>query len=106
MFESELLAAEELTSIGEGALALSVWAARGADAAASFVLVPPATDLSPPSSADSVAAALPGRDYVLRYDSQQAYETITGKLRMLREWRVGGTSVEGREQAGPPVVLV
>ncbi|EFN51809.1 hypothetical protein CHLNCDRAFT_8691, partial [Chlorella variabilis] len=38
---------------------------------------------------DEMATAVPGRDYVLRYDSQQAYEALTGKLRMLREWRDG-----------------
>lgn len=92
LFESELLAAEELTSIGEGALALIAWPARGADPAATFVWssLQPVVSLVFPSFPDNVAAAQPGRDYVLRYNSQQAYETITGKLRMLREWRVGG----------------
>ncbi|KAL4439675.1 hypothetical protein ABPG75_002676 [Micractinium tetrahymenae] len=38
---------------------------------------------------DEAQGAEPGRDYVLRYSSQQHYEKITGRLRMLREWRDG-----------------
>ncbi|KAI3434434.1 hypothetical protein D9Q98_002511 [Chlorella vulgaris] len=38
---------------------------------------------------EEVPNAAPGRDYVLRYSSQQHYESLTGKLRMLREWRDG-----------------
>lgn len=53
LFEAELRAAQELSTIEE---------AQGAE---------------------------PGRDYVLRYSSQQHYEKITGRLRMLREWRDG-----------------
>lgn len=41
-----------------------------------------------PPHADEVPKVAPGRDYVLRYTSQQHYEKITGRLRMLREWRV------------------
>ena len=36
--------------------------------------------------------AAPGRDYVLRFTSQQHYEQLTGRLRMLREWRVRSTA--------------
>ena len=67
----------------------------------------PAISVIPLLSADGIAAAQPGRDYVLRYDSQHAYETLTGKLRMLREWRVGRgcllTGVSSSQQA-PQVV--
>ena len=41
-----------------------------------------------PCHAEEAQGAEPGRDYVLRYSSQQHYEKITGRLRMLREWRV------------------
>jgi hypothetical protein len=105
LFESELSAAEELTSIGERALAVGAWPFW---VPAQLRLAPapkPAISVLPPLSADGVAAAQPGHDYVLRYDSQHTYETLTGKLRMLREWRVGRgsllTGVVG-QQAGPP----
>ncbi|KAL4450561.1 hypothetical protein ABPG77_000917 [Micractinium sp. CCAP 211/92] len=40
-------------------------------------------------SVDEAQGAEPGRDYILRFSSQQHYEKITGRLRMLREWRDG-----------------
>ena len=56
-----------------------------------------------PTHADEVPKVAPGRDYVLRYTSQQHYEKITGRLRMLREWRVSmqGSMGGSRSAAAP-----
>ena len=43
---------------------------------------------APLSGPADVAGAAPGRDYVLRYNSQKQYEAVTGWLGMLREWKV------------------
>ena len=92
-FEAELAAAQPLRGLGEGRqpvgrLAVGPWLKSPVASFSHALLLPP------PPCADEMATAVPGRDYVLRYDSQQAYEALTGKLRMLREWRVRAAFIQ------------